>query len=184
MELNQEAWDRWEHYRSAIKKPIKPISAEPMKLKLAKMGDYDTQGKIVDQSIANQWQGLFEIKVNKEAYDPHAPKKRTAEQQKTADASFEASLKANEWGWKSAIKTDKTHTELLLAEALLCRYDLEPESELRDEKLQWLKGAVADRLRIADAARVISCLTLKRLVLRLFSDAGLQRLEQRAKQAA
>jgi hypothetical protein len=35
-----------------------------------------------------------------------------------------------------------------------------------------------------DAQKVLNRLTLRRLVLRLFNDAGLQRLEQRAKVAA
>jgi hypothetical protein len=185
VELNLEAWNRWENYRSAIKKPIRPVSAEPMKLKLMRMGDATAQSAVVDQSIANQWQGLFDLKLpSKEPYNPHEPKKRSPEQQKAADASFEAALKANEWGWREEMKADRVIGELLLAEALLSRYEMEPDSELRTEKFVWIRQAVADRLRIVDAQKVLNRLTLRRLVLRLFNDAGLQRLEQRAKVAA
>jgi hypothetical protein len=185
MELNKEAWDRWVQYRSAIKKPIKEISAEAMKLKLCKMGDYEAQSKIIDQSISNQWQGLFELKQpSKQPYDPHAEKKRTPEQQKAADAAFESALKSNEWGWKQTIKEQPVIGELLREEAILCRIELEPEGAMRDEKVQRLKENVGNLLRAADPSKVLNNLTLRRLVLKLFNDAGLRRLEQRAKEAA
>lgn len=58
--LNQDAWTAWCNYRSAINKPLKPVSMEAAAKALAKFGHQ--QMAVVEQSIANQWQGLFPIK--------------------------------------------------------------------------------------------------------------------------
>lgn len=58
--LNVGAWDLWIGFRKqAGFKKYK--SDAPMK-KLAKMGDYNQQFLIVQQSIDNEYQGLFELK--------------------------------------------------------------------------------------------------------------------------
>ncbi len=58
--LDLQAWDRWQDYRRQIKKPIKPASA-PLAMK--SLAGYGTnQAAVVEQSIANGWQGLFELK--------------------------------------------------------------------------------------------------------------------------
>ena len=60
--LNQEAFDEWMQYRKEIKKPYKSqASVQKLIKKLAKY-DYETQQKMVDQSMENGWQGLFEVK--------------------------------------------------------------------------------------------------------------------------
>lgn len=181
-ELNETAWDQWKAYRSAIKKPIKPVSEDAMKLKLSRMGDAETQQKIVDQSISNQWQGLFELKAPaKQPFDPHAPKTRTVEQQKAADAVFEHAVRENEKTWRELSAQNVLIGELMLAEALMSRYDLQREDVFYEERVRRLRDSVADRLRQADAAEVLKNLTILRLVRRLFNEAGVIRLENRAK---
>lgn len=58
--LNVEAWHRWEQYRRQIRKPIHPASWLSAQRKLAAFGT--DQEPVVEQSIANGWQGLFPLK--------------------------------------------------------------------------------------------------------------------------
>lgn len=58
--LDLEAWSRFETYRREIRKPIKPASVLASQKKLAAFGA--AQPAVVEQSIANGWQGLFELK--------------------------------------------------------------------------------------------------------------------------
>lgn len=58
--LDQQAWTRWLDYRKASGKALKPVSWPSAMQSLAKHGDQ--QSAVVDQSIANGWQGLFAIK--------------------------------------------------------------------------------------------------------------------------
>ena len=78
--LDTAAWDRWVAYRKAIKKPLKEATLHAAALKLAKYGD--DQAEVVDQSIANQWQGLFDLQKKKLA--PGEKPQKTREQ-KAAD---------------------------------------------------------------------------------------------------
>lgn len=57
-------WDKWVKYRSEIKKPIKTASYELAKKELTTLssGNPELAEKIINQSIKNSWQGLFEIK--------------------------------------------------------------------------------------------------------------------------
>jgi hypothetical protein len=55
--LDRVAWQRWVDYRKALRKPIKPVSIPAAQRKLAGFGA--DQGAVVEQSIANGWQGLF-----------------------------------------------------------------------------------------------------------------------------
>jgi len=81
-ELDQTAWERWVAYRVAIRKPIKTASEHAMKLKLSRYGA--DQDAVVNQSISNQWQGLFELKDKKK---PDRPQK-SPEQRAADDAMF------------------------------------------------------------------------------------------------
>lgn len=58
--LNVEAWHRWVQYREAIRKPIKPVSIPAAQRKLAGFGA--DQAAVVEQSIAEGYQGLFVLK--------------------------------------------------------------------------------------------------------------------------
>jgi hypothetical protein len=58
--LDRVAWTKWVEYRKAIKKPLKPVSIETAARKLASYGP--DQAAMVEQSIANGWTGLFELK--------------------------------------------------------------------------------------------------------------------------
>lgn len=58
--LDVQAWERWLEYRKAIRKTLKPVSYEAAQRKLVKFGA--NQAAVVEQSIANGWQGLFPLK--------------------------------------------------------------------------------------------------------------------------
>lgn len=140
MQLNEEAWTRWIAYRSAIKKPLKDISIEAAKLKLSRMGDEETQAKIIDQSIAQQWQGLFALK---EAKDPTAPKKRTKEEEAVASASFQ-------WAERRAVQRADEEAQtvrgrLRILSDLLARYECEG-GPLLSERVDAIRGKVVDIL--------------------------------------
>ena len=58
--LDAAAWKRWLDYRAEIRKPLKPASHQAAMTALARYGAQ--QGAVVDQSISNGWQGLFDLK--------------------------------------------------------------------------------------------------------------------------
>lgn len=58
--LQPEIWHRWVEYRKQIRKPIQPASTLAAQRKLAAFGP--DQAAVVEQSIANGWQGLFPLK--------------------------------------------------------------------------------------------------------------------------
>ena len=58
--LDLKAWERWVVYRAEIRKPLRPTSFAAAQKALAAFGA--DQASVVEQSIANGWQGLFEPK--------------------------------------------------------------------------------------------------------------------------
>lgn len=68
--LDRNAWSTWFEYRKQIRKPLKPASILAAQRKLAAFGS--DQAAVVEQSIANGWQGLFSMKNG----GSHAPRER------------------------------------------------------------------------------------------------------------
>lgn len=60
--LDITAWVRWIEYRKQIRKPLKPVSIPAAQQELAAFGC--DQAAVVQQSIANGYQGLFAPKIN------------------------------------------------------------------------------------------------------------------------
>lgn len=58
--LDLDSWLRWEAYRREIRKPIKAASVLLAQQKLAGFGA--SQSAVVNQSIAQGWTGLFDLK--------------------------------------------------------------------------------------------------------------------------
>lgn len=83
--LDLTAWNRLLEYRREIRKPIKPASILAAQKKLAGFGS--DQLAVVEQSIANGWQGLFPLK------DEARPKGRGS----SGEADMPA-VPANVWG--------------------------------------------------------------------------------------
>lgn len=57
-------WENWKIYRSQSGKPYKSEMSEQAALKKLSMYSESTAIKMIEESIANSWQGLFEIKEN------------------------------------------------------------------------------------------------------------------------
>lgn len=58
--LDVPTWERWVEYRKGIGKPLKPASIPAAQKAMAKFGDQ--QAAVVEQSVANGWQGLFAVR--------------------------------------------------------------------------------------------------------------------------
>jgi hypothetical protein len=171
--LDVAAWDRWVAYRKAIKKPFKDVSLHAAAVKLAKYGDQ--QAEVVDQSISNQWQGLFDLQVKKLA--PGEKPQKTKEQRAADDLNWENSVKRAEKGWQETVPT--AFGRLKLCDALWARYTIEEGPDI-DDKMDWLKGVVARNLKECEAKAVANDPHLMIMVLCFFGPAGVKRIKERA----
>lgn len=59
--LHVASWERWVDYRKQIRKPLKQVSMPAAQRELAAFGS--DQEAVVEQSVANGWQGLFALKA-------------------------------------------------------------------------------------------------------------------------
>ena len=172
--LDEQAWEQWVAYRKAIRKTIKPASEHAMKLKLSRFGA--DQQAVVDQSIAGQYQGLFEL--HKKAAPRPGEKVEKTDKQKAADISRHAEQDAwNAKGWNAQEPTPLNR--LKLCEAYLARLTISPDSDA----LERLKDSTAAALRSADAAEVLGHPHLMSMVRQLFGERGLNKLKKREVQS-
>jgi hypothetical protein len=167
--LDQDAWNRWVAYRSAIKKPLKEVSLHAAALKLSKYGK--DQAEVVDQSISNQWQGLFELKKKR---DPAEPPVKTDKQKQADDARFQYQLDGNSKMWNE--KTDPIG-RLRLCEALLARYTMNPDPDT-PERIEWLRGRVADLIRQTELHKVAGDPHLLSMVRALWGEGKANKLRE------
>ena len=172
-ELDEAAWERWVAYRKAIRKPIKEVSEHAMKLKLSRFGA--DQDAVVEQSIANQYQGLFELK--KAAPRPGEKVEKT-DKQKAADVARHA--EQDDWNARAWGKLEPTPlNRLKLCEAYLARLTISPDADAMER----LKDSTAAALRLADAAEVLGHPHLMSMVRQLFGERGLNKLKKREVQS-
>ena len=172
-ELDEAAWEQWVAYRKAIRKTIKPASEHAMKLKLSRFGA--DQQAVVDQSIAGQYQGLFELK---KAMPRSGEKVEKTDKQKAADISRHA--EQDSWNAQVWNKQEPTPlNRLKLCEAYLARLTINPDPDA----LERLKDSTAAALRSADAAEVLGHPHLTSMVRQLFGERGLNKLKKREVQS-
>jgi len=173
-ELDEAAWEQWVAYRKAIRKTIKPASEHAMKLKLSRFGA--DQQAVVDQSVAGQYQGLFEL--HKKAAPRPGEKVEKTDKQKAADITRHAEQDA--WNAKVWNKQEPTAlNRLKLCEAYLARLTINPDPDA----LERLKDSTAAALRVADAAEVLGHPHLSSMVRQLFGERGLNKLKKREVQS-
>ena len=171
-ELDEAAWERWVAYRKAIRKPIKEVSEHAMKLKLSRFGA--DQDAVVEQSIAGQYQGLFEL--HKKARSGEKVEK--TDKQKAADISRHA--EQDDWNARVWNKQEPTPlNRLKLCEAYLARLTINPDPDA----LERLRDSTAAALRVADAVEVLGHPHLSSMVRQLFGERGLNRLKNREVQS-
>jgi hypothetical protein len=172
-ELDEQAWEQWAAYRKAIRKTIKPASEHAAKLKLSRFGA--DQQAVVEQSIANQYQGLFELK--KSAPRPGEKVEKT-DKQKAADISRHA--EQDDWNARAWGKLEPTPlNRLKLCEAYLARLTISPDPDAMER----LRDSTAAALRSADAAEVLGHPHLMSMVRQLFGERGLNKLKKREVQS-
>jgi hypothetical protein len=171
--LDTEAFDRWIAYRRAIKKPYKDVSLHAAAVKLAKYGD--KQAEVVEQSIANQWQGLFDLQVKK--LQPGEKPVKTDKQKAADDAYWQASVQRAEKNWSEMIPT--AFGRLKICDALWARYTVEVGPDT-PEKLDWLKGVVSRNLKEVEAKHVVNDPNLMVMVMCFFGPSGVKRIRERA----
>ena len=172
-ELDEAAWERWVAYRKAIRKPIKEVSEHAMKLKLSRFGA--DQDAVVEQSIANQYQGLFELK--KAAPRPGEKVEKT-DKQRAADVARHA--EQDDWNARAWGKLEPTPlNRLKLCEAYLARLTISPDADAMER----LRDSTAAALRSADAAEVLGHPHLMSMVRQLFGERGLNKLKKREVQS-
>lgn len=56
-----KTWANWKLFRAQIKKPYRSTLSEQMALKKLSEHDEDTAIAMIEQSIANSWQGIFDV---------------------------------------------------------------------------------------------------------------------------
>jgi hypothetical protein len=172
-ELDEAAWERWVAYRKAIRKPIKEVSEHAMKLKLSRFGA--DQDAVVEQSIANQYQGLFELK--KAAPRPGEKVEKT-DKQRAADVARHA--EQDDWNARAWGKLEPTPlNRLKLCEAYLARLTINPDPDAMER----LRDSTAAALRSVDAAEVLGHPHLMSMVRQLFGERGLNKLKKREVQS-
>ncbi|NBR91477.1 MAG: hypothetical protein EBS68_16520 [Rhodobacteraceae bacterium] len=175
-ELDQDAWTRWVAYRVSIKKPIKPASENAMKLKLSRYGN--DQAEVVDQSIANQWQGLFDLK---KTLAPGEKPKKTREQIAADDAN---------WQWKIQQAEKTAHSiaadpigELRMLDAVLARLTFQQDDPSYHDRLEQLKSKAAAKIGALQPKVVLGHPDLRGMVRQLWGERGVTRLAMRAENA-
>jgi len=172
-ELDEQAWEQWAAYRKAIRKTIKPASEHAAKLKLSRFGA--DQQAVVEQSIANQYQGLFELK--KAAPRPGEKVEKT-DKQRAADVARHA--EQDDWNARAWGKLEPTPlNRLKLCEAYLARLTISPDADAMER----LRDSTAAALRSADAAEVLGHPHLMSMVRQLFGERGLNKLKKREVQS-
>jgi hypothetical protein len=78
--INLEAWAEWCEYREAKKKPVSEL-AQVKQWKVLALYTHQVQQAIIDQSIMNDWQGLFAPKFRHQIDNQtNSTRERTLEQ--------------------------------------------------------------------------------------------------------
>jgi hypothetical protein len=169
--LDWDAWNRWVAYRSAIKKPLKEVSLHAAALKLSKYGK--DQAEVVDQSISNQWQGLFDLKKKKTGEKPVKTDVQVAKDNEAFIRQQDYAIK----GWE--LREPDPLGKLRLCEALLARYTIEPDADT-PERIDWLKQVVSMHIRACDPKDIWNEPHVLGMIRHLFGDAGYRRIRERA----
>ena len=79
MGVNPEAWLEWEEFRRVGKKKKITTFAARKQFRLLEQHDYPTQQQIIDNSIQNDYQGLFPVKQKEGKHETYQqPTQRTS----------------------------------------------------------------------------------------------------------
>ena len=98
LSARDEIFKKWFDYRKQIKKPLKDVSIESLKSTWSSKSDEDLK-LIIEQSISNGWQGLFELKQQ--------PNQQSAFQQ---DKPFDPNRMMPAWELEAMLRAGKLNT--------------------------------------------------------------------------
>jgi hypothetical protein len=172
-ELDVDAWERYKAFRKAIKKPIKEVSEPAAKLKLQRFGA--DQAAVVDQSVANGWQGLFPLK---EVKPGRGEKPVKTDKQIAADNEAWEWVNAQSERYWNGLEPN-SYNRLKLCDALWARYTVNPDNQT-PERLEWLKDVVGMHLREVDPKLVVGDPNLMTMVWCFYGERGAKRIKARA----
>lgn len=168
--LNEEAFTTFLDYRKSIKKPVKSVSEDALRIKLEKMGTVETQLECVNRSISNGWQGIFPPDTVKRAFQPTT---KSPKQIEFDESQFAAQNERAATHWE--LSTDPL-AKLLLCEALLARYTVTGQCGDHD-KMESLREVAAKHIRAAKPSEIIGNPHVHGLVRFLFGERGIRRLK-------
>jgi len=172
--LDVPVWERWVAYRISIRKSLKPASLHAAALKLARYGA--DQDAVVEQSIANQWTGLFDLRKSKPAPGEKPTKSR---EQVAADAA--------RWEWQMAL-TEKSAAaiaadsmgSLRMMDAVLARLMFQQDDPSYNDRFETFRHRLGEMLASCDAAKAFGDPHVRSLVLQVYGIRGVNRLKARA----
>jgi hypothetical protein len=172
--LDVSAWERWVAYRISIKKALKPASLHAAALKLAKYGD--DQDAVIEQSIANQWTGLFDLKQSRPAPGEKPKKSR---EQLAADAA------RDEWNIRHAEKSAHEISQdpigaLRMMDAILARLMFQQGDPSYNDKFETFRHKLGEMIAGCDALKAFGDPHIRSLVLQVYGERGINRLKARA----
>lgn len=172
--LDPAAWERWLAYRVSIKKPIKPASMHAAALKLSRFGD--DQEAVVEQSVANGYQGLFDLKKSRPA--PGEAPRKTREQVAADTARWEHLMNAADKSVRAQLAEPLGRLRML--DAVLARLSFQQDDPDYSQRLSRLRDAIAEQIAAADPAKVLGDPHLRSTVMQLWGEKGIFRLQTRA----
>ena len=172
--LDIPTWERWVAYRISIKKALKPASMHAAALKLAKYGD--DQSEVVEQSVANQWTGLFDLKKSKPG--PGEKPTKTREQVAADAAKWEWQVREAEKSAR-AIAADPIGA-LRMMDAVLARLSFQQEDPQYDDRYETFRHRLGEMLASCDAAKAYGDPHVRAMVMQVYGIRGVNRLASRA----
>ena len=175
--LNAEAFDRWLAYKKSRKQSYKTVASTRMAaVKLSQMGE--DQEAVVDESISNNWAGLFPLK---KVLQPGEKPKKTKQQ-------VEADNVRDEWMQSQALKSAQAIAQtpigaLRMLDAVYARLLFQQEEPSFPERLEAFRDRVASALAAAPAKDAAGDPHILTMVRGLWGERGVNRLRDRAAKA-
>jgi hypothetical protein len=173
--LDIEAFDRWLGYKKGRKQSYKTaLSERAAAVKLSQMGE--DQSEAVDESISNNWAGIFPLK---KTLAPGEKPKKTKEQVQADVARDDWLMKQAQKGVDAAAQSPLGRLRLL--DAVLARVTLREHVE--PDVMETLRDRIATALSDCNPADAYNDPTVRSMVMQVWGARGVSRLQQRVQTA-
>ena len=173
--LNIEAFDRWIAYKKSRKQAYKTaLSERAAAVKLSQMGE--DHEAVVDESISNNWSGIFPLK---RVLSPGEKPKKTK-------AQVEADGQRNEWLMSQAQKgvdaaAQSSIGRLRLLDGVLARVTM--REEIDPTVMENLRDRIASEMSACDPVVAYNDPTVRSMVMQIWGPRGVAKMERRAQEA-